>query len=280
MLGARRRAGRRGRRADDDVRGHRPTRSSTRAREPCFVDVPGRRQPRPATCSTRRSRDQRHQGRRVSAVMAVDLLGRCRRLRRGRGGLRAPRRPAARGRRRGAGRVVRTVRPAGPLRSGGGAVLQRQQDHDHQRRRDAALATTATWPSTRASCRTQAREPVAHYEHRHIGYNYRLSNILAALGRAQLARLDEMIARRREIRAPLPRPWWPTCRAISVFQDEPDGEDNCWLTALLVDPDLASRQGRRPDATASRPRGIEARPLWKPDAPAAGLRRRPGLRDR
>ena len=47
---------------------------------------------------------------------------------------------------------------------------------------------------------TQARQPVVHYEHTDIGYNYRLSNLLAALGRAQLGRLDEMIERRREIR--------------------------------------------------------------------------------
>ena len=47
---------------------------------------------------------------------------------------------------------------------------------------------------------TQAREPVPHYEHTEIGYNYRLSNILAALGRAQLVRLDQMIARRRSWR--------------------------------------------------------------------------------
>ena len=47
---------------------------------------------------------------------------------------------------------------------------------------------------------TQARQPVRHYEHHDIGYNYRLSNLLAALGRAQLTRLDEMLARRRRIR--------------------------------------------------------------------------------
>ncbi|KFC50126.1 hypothetical protein GY12_22255 [Micrococcus luteus] len=47
---------------------------------------------------------------------------------------------------------------------------------------------------------TQARQPVTHYEHTDIGYNYRLSNLLAALGRAQLGRLDAMIARRREWR--------------------------------------------------------------------------------
>src|SRR5690625_6761602 len=47
------------------------------------------------------------------------------------------------------------------------------------------------------SLATQAREPVAHYEHREIGYNYRLSNLLAAIGIAQLGRLDAMLERRR-----------------------------------------------------------------------------------
>ena len=47
---------------------------------------------------------------------------------------------------------------------------------------------------------TQARQPAMHYEHTEIGYNYRLSNILAALGRAQLSRFDSMLARRRAIR--------------------------------------------------------------------------------
>ena len=48
---------------------------------------------------------------------------------------------------------------------------------------------------------TQARQPVPYYEHTEIGYNYRLSNVLAAFGRGQLTRLDSMIARRRAIRA-------------------------------------------------------------------------------
>ena len=59
---------------------------------------------------------------------------------------------------------------------------------------DAALAQHVRKLST------QAREPVSHYEHTEIGYNYRLSNILAALGRAQLSRLDSMIERRRKWR--------------------------------------------------------------------------------
>ncbi len=68
--------------------------------------------------------------------------------------------------------------------SGGGALLTD----------DADLAERVRYLAT------QARQPVVHYEHTDIGYNYRLSNLLAALGRAQLARLDEMVERRRQHR--------------------------------------------------------------------------------
>ncbi len=108
---------------------------------------------------------------------------------------------------------------------------------------------------------TQARMPVEHYEHDEVGYNYRLSNLLAALGRAQLQRLDAMIARRRAIRA--------RYRAVVAGIDglallgDGDGDDNAWLTAVLVDPAAALV-----DAGAVRrvldSRGIETRPLWKP----------------
>nr|WP_306270358.1 aminotransferase class I/II-fold pyridoxal phosphate-dependent enzyme [Ornithinimicrobium sp. HY1793] len=108
----------------------------------------------------------------------------------------------------------------------------------------------------------QAREPVPWYEHTEIGYNYRLSNILAALGRAQLARLDEMIARRREIRQ----------RYIAALADLPvtflgpqgatggDADDNCWLTTLTVD----RGPGAPAVVEAMSQQSIEARHLWKP----------------
>ena len=109
---------------------------------------------------------------------------------------------------------------------------------------------------------TQAREPVAHYEHRHIGYNYRMSNILAALGRAQLERLDTMIGRRREIRARY-REVLAGVPGVEIFQGDGDAVDNCWLTSLLVDPEHA-----RVDAgglmAGLEARDIEARPLWNP----------------
>lgn len=109
---------------------------------------------------------------------------------------------------------------------------------------------------------TQAREPVPHYEHTEVGYNYRLSNILAALGRGQLSRLDAMMARRRE--------WRERYRALFVDQSgvhilggEDDREDNCWLTAIVVDPQqsswTATELGQHLEAA-----GIETRPVWKP----------------
>lgn len=109
---------------------------------------------------------------------------------------------------------------------------------------------------------TQSREPVAWYEHTEIGYNYRLSNILAALGRGQLERLDDMIARRREIRG----------RYAEAFSDLPvrflgrddgdrdDSHDNCWLSTIVLDTP------RRADTVvdAMSEQQIEVRHLWKP----------------
>jgi dTDP-4-amino-4,6-dideoxygalactose transaminase len=109
---------------------------------------------------------------------------------------------------------------------------------------------------------TQAREPVPHYEHTEIGYNYRLSNILAALGRAQLVRLDDMLKRRR---------WWRE-RYRALFADRPgvsilggahDAGDNCWLTAIVVDPDTSSWTAADLAAALDRA-NVETRPVWKP----------------
>lgn len=77
---------------------------------------------------------------------------------------------------------------------------------------------------------TQARQPVIHYEHTEVGYNYRLSNVLAALGRGQLARLDEMMARRRALRAAY-RALFADVAGVTVFGGA-DQHDNCWLSTL------------------------------------------------
>ncbi|MFG2046864.1 DegT/DnrJ/EryC1/StrS family aminotransferase [Micromonospora sp. NPDC048935] len=108
---------------------------------------------------------------------------------------------------------------------------------------------------------TQAREPARHYEHRETGYNYRLSNLLAALGRAQLLRLDAMIARRRHLRDHYAKLFAPV-PGVRLLGAE-DSESNCWLTVITVEP---RRCGWRVDDLAAHlaERDIETRPVWKP----------------
>ncbi|SFS00243.1 dTDP-4-amino-4,6-dideoxygalactose transaminase [Agrococcus baldri] len=108
---------------------------------------------------------------------------------------------------------------------------------------------------------TQARQPVAHYEHTDIGYNYRLSNLLAALGRAQLARLDEMIARRRELRAVYTQ-FFATVDGVRIFGRD-GAEDNCWLTSIVVDREESGFTPSELQIFLAN-RDIESRPLWKP----------------
>lgn len=109
---------------------------------------------------------------------------------------------------------------------------------------------------------TQARQPVVHYEHTEVGYNYRLSNILAALGRAQLSRLPAMMNKRRNIREAY-RTLFADVPGIHIFQGENDLEDNCWLTAIVVDAEVT---GWEPSelASAMSEANIETRPIWKP----------------
>ena len=109
---------------------------------------------------------------------------------------------------------------------------------------------------------TQAREPVPHYEHRAVGYNYRLSNLLAAVGRGQVQRLDELIAARRQTsryyRAALGDLPGLTFMPIADY-----GVPNWWLTCLQVD---AEQFGADRDRIIEHlgAQNIEARPAWKP----------------
>jgi dTDP-4-amino-4,6-dideoxygalactose transaminase len=109
---------------------------------------------------------------------------------------------------------------------------------------------------------TQAREEGRYYEHREVGFNYRMSNLLAAVGRAQLRDLGPRLDRRREVfqaysDALADRP------GISFMAEAPWGHHARWLTTLLVDEDRAGvTPGDLCEALAAR--GIEARPVWKP----------------
>lgn len=108
---------------------------------------------------------------------------------------------------------------------------------------------------------TQARQPVVHYEHVDVGYNYRLSNLLAALGRAQLSRLDEMISKRRRWRDGY-REFVKSVEGIEIFGGD-DSEDNFWLTSFIIDPETAPVTADQLRLAMDR-EGIETRPLWKP----------------
>lgn len=108
---------------------------------------------------------------------------------------------------------------------------------------------------------TQAREPAPHYEHHTYGYNYRMSNICAAIGIGQLGVLDERVRRRREIgnryRAAL-------TREGIAFMPEPEWSyPTRWLTTMTVDPAMTGVD-REAIRLALLEREIEARPLWKP----------------
>lgn len=108
----------------------------------------------------------------------------------------------------------------------------------------------------------QARDPAPHYEHSEIGYNYRMSNLLAALGRAQLATLDERVRRRRaiftryqELLAGIP--------GLEFMPEAPWGQCTRWLSIVLITP---SRFGNDREAVrlALEAQNIESRPVWKP----------------
>ena len=112
---------------------------------------------------------------------------------------------------------------------------------------------------------TQARQPALYYEHTEVGYNYRLSNILAALGRAQLTRLDAMVSRRREIRR-LYAEGFADVRGVRVLSRDSargDSEDNCWLTNIILDPALTTISAASV-IKALDSEDIEARYLWRP----------------
>ncbi|HEY0673485.1 MAG TPA: aminotransferase class I/II-fold pyridoxal phosphate-dependent enzyme [Longimicrobiales bacterium] len=109
---------------------------------------------------------------------------------------------------------------------------------------------------------TQARDPAPHYQHSELGYNYRMSNILAAIGRAQLRTLPERIAaRRRNTR--IYRENLEDLPGLEFQTETPWGRHARWLTCITVDP--AQSGVHRDDLLyALEAENIEARPVWKP----------------
>lgn len=132
--------------------------------------------------------------------------------------------------------------------SGGGALVSKHKHYIDQAR---FLAT-------------QARDEAPHYQHSKIGYNYRMSNIVAGIGRGQMEVLDERVLLRRANNRRY-RDFFSGIHGIT-FQTEPSGDyfSNYWLTAILVEPSLTRGITREDVRLALEAENIESRPLWKP----------------
>lgn len=131
--------------------------------------------------------------------------------------------------------------------SGGGAlVCQSQEDKD----KAVFLAT-------------QARDDAPHYQHSHIGYNYRMSNITAGIGRGQMEVLHDRVAARRKMHA-FYQELFKEIDGVTVFTEPNDDfYSNHWLSAVLIDPSIAGKT-REDLRLAFLEDNIESRPLWKP----------------
>jgi dTDP-4-amino-4,6-dideoxygalactose transaminase len=111
---------------------------------------------------------------------------------------------------------------------------------------------------------TQARDAAPHYQHSHIGYNYRMSNVLAGIGRGQMEVLEERVSQRRANNQRY-RAFFTGISGVT-FQSEPGNDyfSNFWLTAVLIDPEKTGGVDREGVRLALEAENIESRPLWKP----------------
>jgi dTDP-4-amino-4,6-dideoxygalactose transaminase len=132
--------------------------------------------------------------------------------------------------------------------SGGGALVSKHKDYIDRAR---FLAT-------------QARDEAPHYQHSQIGYNYRMSNIVAGIGRGQMEVLQERVNQRRANNKHY-RDFFVDVPGVTI-QTEPDSNyySNYWLTAILIDPSLTGGITREDVRLALEAENIESRPLWKP----------------
>ena len=111
---------------------------------------------------------------------------------------------------------------------------------------------------------TQARDSAVHYQHSEIGYNYRMSNVLAGIGIGQMEVLDKRVHQRRRNNHRY-RQFFEDIPGIT-FQTEPSNDffSNYWLTAIIIEPELTGGITREDVRIAFENENIESRPLWKP----------------
>lgn len=124
---------------------------------------------------------------------------------------------------------------------------------------------------------TQGRDPAPYYQHSELGYNYRMSNVLAGIGRGQLEVLEDRVRRRREIHQRY-RELLGDVPGVRFQAEAPGSVSNRWLTCLVLDGKEVVATGPAAIIAALEAENIEARPLWKPmhlqplyaDAPYVG----------
>ena len=124
------------------------------------------------------------------------------------------------------------------------------------------LSRHRDWIGHARKLSTQAREAAPHYEHVEIGFNYRMSNLLAALGRAQLETLGDRVAARRRLRDRY-RELLDGVAGLSFMPEAAYRTTNAWLTCVVLDPEVFGVD-RETVRLALEAEDIEARPLWKP----------------
>lgn len=152
-------------------------------------------------------------------------------------------------------------RPAGSF--GGVAALSFNGNKIITTSGGGALVTdNSDWAERASFLATQARDPAPHYQHGEIGYNYRMSNLLAALGRSQLADLERRVEVRRAHNAAY-RQALGDLPGVDFMPESPNSFATFWLTCLTIDPDLAGTH-REEVRLHLESLNIESRPAWKP----------------
>lgn len=131
--------------------------------------------------------------------------------------------------------------------SGGGAMVAKDEAYNKQA---VFLAT-------------QARDEAPHYQHSHIGYNYRMSNIVAGIGRGQMEVLKDRVDARRAVYEKY-KAYFEGIEGVSIQPELPQSYSNRWLTAIVLDPSKFNGKNREDLRLALLEENIESRPLWKP----------------
>ena len=127
----------------------------------------------------------------------------------------------------------------------------------------ALVCSTAAQKQETVFLSTQARDDAPHYQHSHIGYNYRMSNIVAGIGRGQMEVLNERVAARRANNA-FYQALFADIPGVTVFvEPSEDFYSNHWLSCITIDEEVAGKN-REQLRLAMLAHNIETRPLWKP----------------